>query len=156
MQIWLFYENKLFHLLIKCQLTCLGLIVLCCLFANFLSSPSSALEYVQKNDSDASKTNLEPLKNFALTKINEDRKNFGLAPVFQSNNTAAQAQANELLKTQYISHLTVDGLKPYMLYSLYNGTGYVQQNLGQISYLDTRNSTGQNNNDSDDDSDDKK
>lgn len=134
-------------MLIKCQLTCVGFIVLCCLFANFLSSSSNALEHMQKNDSHASQTNLEQLKDFALTKINDDRKNFGLDPVFQSNNTAAQAQADELLKTQYISHLTVDGLKPYMLYSLYNGTGYVQQNLGQISYIDTKNSAGQNNDD---------
>lgn len=134
-------------MLIKCQLTCVGLIALCCLFANLFSPSSGALEHVQKNDSDTSQTNLEQLKNFALTKINDDRKNFGLAPVFQSNNTAAQAQANELLKTQYISHLTVDGLKPYMLYSLYNGTGYVQQNLGQISYMDSKNSISQNNND---------
>jgi hypothetical protein len=117
-----------------------------CLFANFLPSSSNALEHIQKNNPDTSQTNLEQLKKFALTKINDDRKNFGLAHVNQSNNTAAQAQANELLKTQYISHLTVDGLKPYMLYSLYNGTGYVQQNLGQISYMDTKNSTSQNNN----------
>lgn len=45
---------------------------------------------MQKNDSHASQTNLEQLKDFALTKINDDRKNFGLDPVFQSNNTAAQ------------------------------------------------------------------
>ncbi len=124
---------------------CVGFIVLCCLFSNFLSTSSNALEHIQKNDLDATKTNLEQLKDFALTEINDDRKNFGLAPVFQSNNTAAQIQANELLKTQYILHLTVDGLKPYMLYSLYNGTGYVQQNLGQISYMNTKNSTSQNN-----------
>ena len=100
MQIWLSYENKLFPLLIKCQLTYVGFVVLCFLFASFLFASSNALEHTQKNDSDASKTNLEQLKDFALTKINDDRKNFGLAPVFQSNNTAAQAQANELLKTQ--------------------------------------------------------
>ena len=143
-------------MLIKCQLTHVGFIVLCCFFAtNLLSASSNALEHIQKNDSDASQTNLEQLKDFALAKINDDRKNFGLDPVFQSNNTAAQAQANELLKTQYISHLTVDGLKPYMLYSLYNGTGYVQQNLGQISYMDTKNTTGQNNNNDDNDRPDK-
>ncbi len=129
----------------KYQLTCVGFFILVCLFANFLSSSSNALEHIQKNASDVSQKNIEQLKDFALAKINDDRKKFGLAPVFQSNNTAAQVQANELLRTQFISHLTVDGLKPYMLYSLYNGTGYVQQNLGQISYIDSKNLTNQNN-----------
>ena len=119
--------------------------MLFCLIATLFSS-AIALGIFQKNDSDASKGNLEQLKNFALAKINADRENFGLPPVSQSNNTAAQVQADELLKTQFVSHMTVDGLKPYMLYSLYNGTGYVQQNLGQIRYIDSKNSSSPNNN----------
>lgn len=78
---------------------------------------------------------LEELKDFALDQINKDRKDFGLEPVIQSNNSAAQIQANDILKTGSLSHLTTNGLKPYMLYSLYNGTGYVQQNVAQIRYI---------------------
>lgn len=76
----------------------------------------------------------EYLKFFALEKINSDRTKFGLNPVLLSNNTAAQIQANESLKTETISHWDVNGLKPYMLYSFYNGSGYVQQNIAQVSY----------------------
>lgn len=75
------------------------------------------------------------MKDFALTQINEDRKNFGVGPVLQSKNSTAQIQANEILKIKSLSHLTTDGFKPYMLYSLYNGTGYVQQNVAQIRYI---------------------
>ncbi len=133
----------MFPVLNKYQLIYIGFFMLFYLFATL--SSSNALELLNKNNSGVSQSNLEELKNFALTKINDDRQNFGLAPLSQSNNTAAQIQANELLKTQFISHLTVDGLKPYMLYSLYNGTGYVQQNLGQISYMDSKNYTIQSN-----------
>ena len=80
-------------------------------------------------------TAFEDLKYFALSKINDDRKKYNLPPLLLSNNTAAQIHANELLRTKTLSHLTLDGFKPYMLYSFYNGTGYVQQNVGQISYV---------------------
>ncbi|MGD9674719.1 MAG: hypothetical protein AB7U98_14730 [Candidatus Nitrosocosmicus sp.] len=59
----------------------------------------NALAPIQKNDEYSSKT-LEELKDFALTQINEDRKNFGLEPIIQSNNSAAQIQANEILKNR--------------------------------------------------------
>ena len=78
---------------------------------------------------------IQKLRSFALSKINDDRSNYGLAPLIMSNNTAAQIHADEILKTKTLSHLSVEGFKPYMLYSLYNGTGYVQQNVGQISYV---------------------
>ena len=114
------------------------LISVCSLFLLYFITnqinPINALEPIQKDDIFSSRT-LEELKDYALTKINEDRKNFGLEPVLQSNNSAAQIQANEILKTKSLSHLTTDGFKPYMIYSLYNGTGYVQQNVAQIRYV---------------------
>lgn len=114
------------------------LISVCSLFLLYFIinqiDPINALAPIQKNDIFSSKT-LKELKSFALTQINEDRKNYGLEPVFQSNNSAAQIQANEILETESLSHLTTDGLKPYMLYSLYDGTGYVQQNVAQIRYV---------------------
>jgi hypothetical protein len=100
---------------------------------------SSILGSQSNNDS---KT-LEMLKKYALDLINADRKKNDLSPVNLSNNGAAQVHANEILKKEYISHWTNNGFKPYMLYSFYNGTGYVQQNVGQISYSNIKD--GQNN-----------
>ena len=81
--------------------------------------------------------NLKVLQNYALAKINIDRLSFGLNPVSLSDNKAAQHHAYEILQSGLLSHWSTNGLKPYMVYSLYNGTGYVQQNTGQISYIDT-------------------
>lgn len=81
------------------------------------------------------KDTIQTLKSYALSKINDDRKRYGLTSLIMSNNSAAQIHANEILKTKTLSHLSIEGFKPYMLYSLYNGTGYVQQNVGQISYV---------------------
>lgn len=87
-----------------------------------------------KNITHPDKKEIEYLKSFALETINNDRIKFGLKSVSLSNNTAAQIQADESLRTERISHWDTNGLKPYMLYSRYNGTGYVQQNIAQISY----------------------
>src|SRR5213594_4675281 len=38
------------------------------------------------------------------------------------------SHAEELLQTRHLSHWTTDGMKPYMRYSLNDGTGYVAQN----------------------------
>lgn len=83
------------------------------LSAGFGSSPSEKLaEY----------------KQYALERINNDRKQFGLNPVLLSNNEAAQKHADEMLQTRKLSHWTTDGMKPYMRYSINNGTGDVTQN----------------------------
>ena len=57
--------------------------------------------------------------------------------LYLCDNEAAQYHADEILKSELLSHWSKNGLKPYMLYSLHNGTGYVQQNIGQISYVNT-------------------
>lgn len=62
----------------------------------------NGLAPIQKDDIFGLKT-FDELKDFALIQINEDRKNFGLEPVLQSNNSAAQIQANEILKTGSLS-----------------------------------------------------
>jgi hypothetical protein len=82
-------------------------------------------------------SNLKILQNYALSKINADRLSVGLNPVSLSDNKAAQHHAVEIQKSELLSHWSKKGLKPYMLYSLHNGTGYVQQNIGQISYVNT-------------------
>jgi uncharacterized protein YkwD len=79
------------------------------------------------------------LVQYALSKINEDREKYGLSPVLLSNNRGAQLHAEDMLKTRQISHWTTDGMKPYMKYTIYRGTGYVRQNVGYdgITDLDT-------------------
>jgi uncharacterized protein YkwD len=73
------------------------------------------------------------LVQYALTKINEDRSKFSLRPVQLSHNEAAQIQAEEIFKARDISHWTTDGMKPYMTYSIYNGSGGVSQNVAAES-----------------------
>ena len=73
------------------------------------------------------------LVQYALNKINEDRSKFNLSRVQLSNNAAAQIQAEDILKARGISHWTSDGMKPYMLYSIYNGSGGVSQNIAAES-----------------------
>ncbi len=129
----IFYENSL-YMPSKYQPLFVGSFLIFSLLIpnvslSYALNPISAINY---NDSSST---MQTLKSFALSKINEDRANHGLSPLLQSNNTAAQIHANELLQTKTISHMSMDGFKPYMLYSLYNGTGYVQQNVGQISYV---------------------
>jgi uncharacterized protein YkwD len=72
------------------------------------------------------------LQQYALNKINEDRAKYDLPPVYLSSNEAAQIHAEDILRTKAISHWTTDGMKPYMRYSIYNGTGYVAQNIAVI------------------------
>ncbi|ALI35569.1 hypothetical protein NMY3_01365 [Candidatus Nitrosocosmicus oleophilus] len=129
----IFYENSL-YMPRKYQPLLVGSFLIFSLFIANVSLSHASNPISMINPKDSSNT-MQELKNFALSKINEDRVKHGLSPLLQSNNTAAQIHANELLQTKTISHLTMDGFKPYMLYSLYNGTGYVQQNIGQISYV---------------------
>ena len=70
-----------------------------------LAKPSSSNELIQ----------------YALKKINEDREKAGLSPVLLSNNEAAQAHAEDVLKTGTISHWMTNGEKPYMTYTRYGG-----------------------------------
>lgn len=121
-------------MLIKYQPLSVGLFSIIILSFNSITL-SFASEFLNTNNTLSFSKTLKDLKNFALTKVNDDRKKYDLSPLFLSNNTAAQSHANELLRTKTISHLSIDGFKPFMLYSLYNGTGYVQQNVGQISYV---------------------
>ena len=72
---------------------------------------------------------LPNLKEYALQRINEDRAKFSLLPVKLSQNDAAQVHAEDILKTEQISHWMTNGEKPYMTYTRYNGLGYVAQNI---------------------------
>ena len=51
-----------------------------------------------------------------------------------SDNRAAQLHAEDMLKTRTLSHWTTDGMKPYMRYIMYGGTGDVSQNIADDGY----------------------
>ncbi len=82
--------------------------------------------------SNSSKSDLDLLIDHTLAKINEDRQKFGLPPVNLSSNSAAQYQAENILSTKYMSHMTTNGEKPYMLYSKLGGYGKIRQNVAFV------------------------
>jgi hypothetical protein len=63
-----------------------------------------------------------------LSLINEDRRRYGLSPVVLGNNTAAQKHTEERLANDYNSHWGMDGLTPYMRYTLAGGRNYEAEN----------------------------
>ncbi len=67
-----------------------------------------------------------------LDLINKDRSSAGLLPVVLGSNPAAQQHAEEMLKNSYLSHWGVDGLKPYMRYTLAGGINYEAENVSGI------------------------
>jgi len=73
------------------------------------------------------------LINYALQLINKDREAYGLSPVSFSNISSGQQHANNMLQHYYMSHWDVYGLKPYMRYTLLNGTGAVSENIADTS-----------------------
>ena len=79
------------------------------------------------------------LINYALELINNDREEHNLSTLNLSNDTAAQRHSDDLLakRIQYPSHWSTDGMKPYMKSSIYNGTGYIEQNVAIRGYDNT-------------------
>ena len=71
-------------------------------------------------------------KTFMLDLINAERAGAGLGPVALGGNPAAQAHADDMLENCYFSHWGLDGLKPYMRYSLAGG---YQSNAENVSGL---------------------
>ena len=73
--------------------------------------------------------NFAVLENFSLTIINQDRGNSGLSPVVLSPVPSAQQHADSMLQNGYFSHWDTLGYKPYMRYTILNGTGFVEENV---------------------------
>ena len=61
------------------------------------------------------------LKQYMLELINEERAAVGLSPVSLGDNIAAQIHAESSLENCFSGHWGIDGLKPYMRYSLAGG-----------------------------------
>ena len=70
------------------------------------------------------------LRQYALGLINKDRADHGLPPVQLGQNIAAQLHAEASLENCFSSHWGMDGLKPYMRYSLAGG----YQSNGENAY----------------------
>lgn len=66
---------------------------------------------------------------YVLSLINKDRAESGLAPVILGDNVAAQKHAEDLLAKGYLSHWGVDGMKPYMRFTLEGGFNYSAENI---------------------------
>ncbi len=77
--------------------------------------------------------NYNQLANYSLNVINEDRESAGLSPVILSPIPSGQEHADSMLVNGYFSHWDTQGYKPYMRYSLLNGTGFVEENVAYES-----------------------
>ena len=76
---------------------------------------------------------LPDLKRYLLGLINLDRAANGLSPVKLGDNPAAQQHAEEMLEHSYLSHWGLDGMKPYMRYTLAGGVNYEAENNSGVS-----------------------
>ncbi|MCH7605797.1 MAG: CAP domain-containing protein [Chloroflexi bacterium] len=68
-----------------------------------------------------------------LDLINRDRQANGLGSVTLGDNPAAQEHAEEMLAHSYLSHWGLDGIKPYMRYTLAGGVNYEAENASGVS-----------------------
>ena len=69
-----------------------------------------------------------------LELINAERVKAGVGPVVLGNNIAAQLHAEDALENCYFSHWGLNGLKPYMRYSLAGGYQANAENVSGINY----------------------
>ena len=73
-------------------------------------------------------------KRYMLQLINEERVKAGVEPVILGDNIAAQLHAESALENCFSSHWGIDGLKPYMRYSLVGGYQSNAENVSGLSY----------------------
>ena len=90
-------------------------------------------------------SNLEE-KRFMLELINKERRKAGVPEVTLGNNRAAQLHAEAMLAGCFSSHWGMDGLKPYMRYTLAGGQQSNGENVSGLDYC-VRESDGYRRND---------
>ena len=73
-------------------------------------------------------------KEYMLELINAERAKAGVPPVVLGDNIAAQLHADSALANCFTSHWGVDGLKPYMRYSLTGGYQSNGENASGLNY----------------------
>ncbi len=101
-------------------------------------SPRSTLSQTQMTPSGLTDVRLLEAQEFALSLINDARVRAGLDPVVLGDNIAAQRHAESALAKCFSSHWGIDGMKPYMRYSLAGGYQYNAENLSGLDYCVTR------------------
>lgn len=72
-------------------------------------------------------------RRYLLGLVNDDRESLGLSPVVLGSNPAAQEHAEEMLEHSYLSHWGLDGLAPYMRYTIAGGVNYEGENVAGIA-----------------------
>ncbi len=77
--------------------------------------------------------NYNALVRYALSLINTDRAKFNASAVTLSPILSAQEHAYSMYEYGYFSHWDVQGYKPYMRYTILNGTGAVEENVAYES-----------------------
>ena len=73
-------------------------------------------------------------KRYMLGLINAERRDAGLDPVALGNNPAAQIHADSMLEECFSGHWGVDGLLPYMRYTLAGGYQHNSENVSGLDY----------------------
>ena len=73
-------------------------------------------------------------KRYMLELINAERAKVGVSPVVLDDNVAAQMHAESALESCFSSHWGIDGLKPYMRYSLAGGYQSNGENMHGSNY----------------------
>ena len=73
-------------------------------------------------------------KRYMLSLVNAERKKAGLGAVTLGDNIAAQLHAESALENCFSSHWGIDGLKPYMRYSLAGGYQSNGENWSGLDY----------------------
>ena len=73
-------------------------------------------------------------KHYMLSLINAERKKAGVGAVTLGDNVAAQLHAESALENCFSSHWGIDGLKPYMRYSLAGGYQSNGENGSGLDY----------------------
>lgn len=74
------------------------------------------------------------LRQFMLGLINADRTQNGVAPMVLGDNAAAQKHADEMRLHGYSGHWGLDGMKPYMRYTLTGGSNYEAENTFGVAH----------------------
>ena len=75
-----------------------------------------------------------PEKQFMLELVNEARREAGVGQVVLGSNIAAQLHAEAALENCFSGHWGLDGLKPYMRYSLAGGYQANSENVSGLDY----------------------
>ncbi len=95
---------------------------------DFIPDPEQSGRVAEKSGRPA------PNEEYMLQLINAERARAGVPPVVLGNNVAAQRHAESSLQNCLAGHWGIDGLKPYMRYSLAGGYQSNGENASGLDY----------------------